>query len=133
MAGVSSVAFAVLAIAAPQSSGYHLVKKVTLGGEGGWDYLNVDTDTHRVFISHGTHMVVVDPDGNVVGDIPNLNGAHGAALVSEFSRGYITNGRSNSVTIFDLKSLQTIKELPREVEVVEIFNKLAGADPLPPR
>jgi hypothetical protein len=112
MAGVSSVAFAVLAIAAPQSSGYHLVKKVTLGGEGGWDYLNVDTDTHRVFISHGTHMVVVDPDGNVVGDIPNLNGAHGAALVPEFDRGYITNGRSNSVTIFDLTSLQTIKELP---------------------
>ena len=57
-------------------------------------------------------MVVVDPEGNVVGDIPNLNGAHGAALVPEFHRGYITNGRANSVTIFDLKSLQTIKELP---------------------
>ena len=60
------------AFAAPQASGYHLVKKVTLGGEGGWDYLNVDSDTHRVFVSHGTHVMVVDPDGNVVGDIPNL-------------------------------------------------------------
>jgi hypothetical protein len=87
-------------------------KKVILGGEGGWDYLNVDSNTHRVFISHGTHVVVVDSDGNVVGDIPNLKGAHGAALAPDLNRGYITNGRGNSVTIFDLKSLQTIKELP---------------------
>src|SRR5580704_15380736 len=83
----------ILAHAASQSTGYHLVKKVILGGEGGWDYLNADSETHRVFISHGTHMVVVDQDGNVVGDITNLNGAHGAALVPEFNRGYITNGR----------------------------------------
>jgi hypothetical protein len=102
----------ILAHAASQSTGYHLVKKVILGGEGGWDYLNADSETHRVFISHGTHMVVVDQDGNVVGDITNLNGAHGAALAPDLNRGYITNGRGNSVTIFDLKSLQTIKELP---------------------
>jgi DNA-binding beta-propeller fold protein YncE len=105
-------AVAILAHATPQSTGYHLVKKVVLGGEGGWDYLNADSDTHRIFISHGTHVVVVDQDGNVVGDIPNLNGAHGAALAPDLSRGYITNGRGNSVTIFDLKSLQTIKDLP---------------------
>jgi YVTN family beta-propeller protein len=54
----------------------------------------------------------VDQDGNIVGDIPNLKGAHGAALAPEINRGFITNGRGNSVTIFDLKSLQTIRELP---------------------
>lgn len=107
-------ALTTLAFAAPQSSGsgYHLVKKVTLGGEGGWDYLNADPDTHRVFISHATHVMVVDPDGNVVGDIPNLKGTHGAALVPEFNHGFSSNGQSNSATMFDLKTLQTIKEIP---------------------
>lgn len=62
---------AVHALAA-QSSGYHLVKKAALGGEGGWDYLNADPTTHRIFLSRGTHIMVVDPDGKVVGDIPNL-------------------------------------------------------------
>jgi DNA-binding beta-propeller fold protein YncE len=105
-------AFAAYAFAAPQSSGYHLVKKVVLGGEGGWDYLNVDPTTHRVFISRGTHIMVVDPDGKVVGDIPNLKGTHGAAVVPEINRGFSSNGQSNSVTIFDLKTLETIKDVP---------------------
>jgi len=107
-----AVTLAALALAAPQSSGYHLVKKVTLGGDGGWDYLNVDSDTHRVFISHATHVMVVDPDGNVVGDVGNLKGTHGAALAPEFNHGFTSNGQSNSVTMFDLKTLQTIKEIP---------------------
>ena len=109
---VGSAAFGLYALAAPQGSGYHLVKKVVLGGEGGWDYVNANPDTHRVYISRGTHIMVVDPDGKVVGDIPNLKGTHGAALVPELNRGYSSNGQSNSVTIFDLKTLQVIKEVP---------------------
>ena len=105
-------AFVVHALAAPQSTGYHLVKKIVLGGEGGWDYLNADPTTHRVFISRGTHIMVVDPDGKVAGDIPNLKGTHGAALVPELNRGFSSNGQSNSVTIFDLKTLQVIQEVP---------------------
>ena len=99
--------------AAPQGSGsgYHLVKKVPLGGMGGWDYLSADPVSHRVFLSRGTHIMVVDPDGNVVGDIPNLMGTHGAAIVNEFSRGFTSNGGSNSVTIFDLKTLATISDV----------------------
>ncbi len=105
---------AAIAFAAPQAggSGYHLVKKVTLGGEGGWDYLNADSDSHRVFISHATHVMVLDADGNIVGDIANLKGTHGAALVPEFNHGFTSNGQSNSATMFDLKTLQTIKEIP---------------------
>src|SRR5579872_4742557 len=80
---VGSAAFVAYAFAASQSSGYHLVKKVVLGGEGGWDYLNVDSTSHRLFISRGTHIMVVDPDGKVVGDIPNLKGTHGAALAPD--------------------------------------------------
>ena len=107
-----SAAFVAYALAAPQGTGYHLVKKVVLGGEGGWDYLNADPTTHRVFISRGTHIMVVDPDGKVVGDIPNLKGTHGAALVPELNRGFSSNGQSNSATIFDLKTLEVIKEVP---------------------
>jgi YVTN family beta-propeller protein len=109
---VGSAAFVLYALAAPLGSGYHLVKKVVLGGEGGWDYVNANPDTHRVYISRGTHIMVLDPDGKVVGDIPNLKGTHGAALVPELNRGYSSNGQSNSVTIFDLKTLQVIKEVP---------------------
>jgi DNA-binding beta-propeller fold protein YncE len=95
----------------PQGSGYHLLKKLTLGGEGGWDYLSADPVSHRLFISRGTHIMVVDADGNVVGDVPNVQGTHGAAIVNEFGRGFSSNGRANSVTIFDLKTLAAINEV----------------------
>ena len=109
---VCAAAVATIAAApAPQGSGYHLLKKVTLGGEGGWDYLSADPVSHRAFLSRGTHIMVVDADGNVVGDIPNVQGTHGAQLVNEFNRGFSSNGRSNSVTIFDLKTLATINEV----------------------
>jgi DNA-binding beta-propeller fold protein YncE len=107
-----AAAIATLAAApAPQSTGYHLLKKLTLGGEGGWDYLSADPVSHRLFISRGTHIMVVDADGNVVGDIPNVQGTHGAQIVPELGRGYSSNGRSNSVTIFDLKTLAPINEV----------------------
>src|SRR5579862_6188771 len=95
----------------PQSSGYHLAKKVVLGGEGGWDYLYADAESHRVFISRGTHTMVVDSDGKTLGDIPNTQGVHGIALAPEFNRGFTSNGRANTVTIFDLKTLATISEV----------------------
>jgi DNA-binding beta-propeller fold protein YncE len=97
--------------AAPQGSGYHLLKKVTLGGEGGWDYLTADSATHRVYLSRGTHVMVVDADGAVVGDIPNLQGTHGAVIATEFGHGFTSNGGSNSVTMFDLKTLKAINEV----------------------
>jgi hypothetical protein len=105
--------FSVVSPAVPQGSGsgYHLLKKVVLGGMGGWDYLNADPVSHRVFISRGNHVMVVDPDGNVVGDIPNLMGTHGAAIVNEFNHGFTSNGGSNSATMFDLKTLETIKDI----------------------
>jgi DNA-binding beta-propeller fold protein YncE len=98
-------------------SGYHLAKKVTLGGEGGWDYLLADSANQRVFISRGTHTMVVDAaDGKVLGDIPNTLGVHGIALAPEFNRGFTSNGRANTVTIFDLRTLQTIGEVKVNAE-----------------
>lgn len=85
---------------------YHLIRKAVLGGEGSWDYLTCDSAAHRLFISRGTHVMVVDMDTyKVVGDIPDTAGVHGIALTPEFGRGFTSDGRSSSVTIFDLKTL----------------------------
>jgi hypothetical protein len=95
----------------PPPSGYRLAKRLNLGGEGGWDYLTFDSRRRRVFVSRGTHTLVVDADGKKVGDIPNTQGVHGIALAPEFNRGFTSNGRANSVTIFELNSLKTIREI----------------------
>src|SRR5580658_7247570 len=95
----------------PPPSGYRLAKRLNLGGEGGWDYLTFDSRRRRVFVSRGTHTLVVDADGKKVGDIPNTQGVHGIALAPEFNRGFTSNGRANTVTIFELNSLKTIREI----------------------
>jgi YVTN family beta-propeller protein len=96
-------------------SGYHLIKKVKLGGEGGWDYLTADPAGRRLFISRGTHVMVVDADeGKVVGDIPNTSGIHGIALVPEMNKGFTSNGKTNTSTIFDMKALQSLGEASTE-------------------
>jgi DNA-binding beta-propeller fold protein YncE len=96
-------------IFAQNSGGYHLIKKITIGGEGGWDYLFADGKEHRLYISHATKVVVLDTETEkVVGEIPNTNGVHGIAIAEEFGRGFISAGRDNAVTIFDLKTLKTL-------------------------
>src|SRR6266404_4847114 len=88
-------------------SGYHVSKKIKLGGDGGWDYLTVAG--RRVYISRGTHVMVVDADtGAVVGDIPNTNGVHGIAIAPEFDKGFISAGRDGTIAIFDLKTLKVL-------------------------
>jgi len=99
--------------AAAPASGYHLLKKVVLGGEGFWDYLTCDSAARRVYISRGTHVMVVDADSYaVVGDIPGTEGVHGIALAHEFGRGFTSNGRTNTVTIFDLQTLKILGTAP---------------------
>lgn len=106
------LAITAIARTAPQavgSSGYHLVKTMKLAGTGGWDYLTVDPATHRLFISRGTHFMVVDlAQGKIVGDVPDTQGAHGVALAAEFNRGYTTNGRTADSTIFDMTTLTVL-------------------------
>jgi DNA-binding beta-propeller fold protein YncE len=91
------------------ASGYRLIKTIPIGGEGQWDYCIVDSQARRVYVSHATHVVVLDADTyGVVGDIPETLGVHGIALAPDLGRGFTSNGRSNTVTIFDLKSLKVI-------------------------
>src|SRR5215510_7420816 len=93
-------------------TGYHVIGEIKIGGEGGWDYLTVDSAARRLYVSHNTHVVVVDLDANkVVGDIPDTPGVHGIALAPELNKGFISNGRGNNVTIFDLKTLKTISQV----------------------
>jgi DNA-binding beta-propeller fold protein YncE len=94
---------------AATASGYHSLAKVTLGGEGFWDYLAMDAVARRLYISRWTHVMVVDADSyQVVGDIPGIEGVHGIAIAREFGRGFISEDEANRVTIFDLKTLKKI-------------------------
>jgi YVTN family beta-propeller protein len=91
------------------TSGYHLVKTIPVAGNEGWDYVAVDSDARRVYVSHSSHVVVLDADTYAeVGSIPDTQGVHGIAIVPELGRGFISNGRANTVTIFDTKTLKTL-------------------------
>ena len=90
-------------------SGYRVIKKLEVGGEGGWDYLTVDGLARRLYLSRSSHVMVVDLEtDNVVGDIPGTPGVHGIAVAPELNRGFTSNGRDNTSTIFDLKTLKVL-------------------------
>jgi YVTN family beta-propeller protein len=106
---LTATCLASAACAAP--SGYHILNTVTLGGEGGWDYLNLDPATGNLFITRGTHVMVVDPaTGKLVGDITGLQGIHGTVFVGD--RAYVTEGGANRLAVIDTKSLTKIGEIP---------------------
>ncbi|HTX35774.1 MAG TPA: YncE family protein [Bryobacteraceae bacterium] len=97
---------ALIAATAFAAEGYRVLNKIKIGGTGGWDYTNVDSAAGRLYASHGTEVDVVDLNsGKVVGKIEQLHGVHGIALAPELGKGFISNGQSNSVTVFDLKTL----------------------------
>lgn len=74
---------------------YHLLKRVEVGGVGVWDYLAYDASAHRVFVSRGTHVMVLDgQSGATVGDIPDTLGVHGIALAFDLGKGFTSNGRN---------------------------------------
>jgi DNA-binding beta-propeller fold protein YncE len=90
-----------------QSGGYHQVHEYKLPGDTGWDYLTMDASSRRLYISRGTHVQVLNIDtGKLEGDIPDLKGVHGIALDKADNKGYISDGRDNSVVVFDLASLK---------------------------
>ena len=103
------------------ATGYHILNEIKLGGEGGWDYLTVDSAARRLYVSHATHVAVVDLEtGKVVGDIPDTPGVHGIALAPEFNKGFISNGRGNNVTIFDMKTLKATGTVATEMNPDDI-------------
>jgi len=102
---------ATVAVALAAGTGYHILGEIAIGGDGGWDYLTADSAARRLYVSHQSHVVVVDLDSNkVVGDIPDTPGVHGIAIAADLGKGFVSNGRGNNVTVFDLKTLKAAPE-----------------------
>ncbi len=91
---------------------YHFLKEITLGGEGGWDYLSIDEAARRLYVSHATKLVVIDLDKEeVVGEIAGTPGVHGLAPAPELQRGFTSNGQESKASIIDLKTLKTLSKV----------------------
>jgi DNA-binding beta-propeller fold protein YncE len=102
-----------VAAQAQNPSGYHLIKKHVIGGEGGWDYMALDTTTRLLYVTHGNAVEILNVDTGVKSEpISGLEGVHGVAFAQERNRGYISNGRGNSVAVFDLKTHQVLELVP---------------------
>jgi DNA-binding beta-propeller fold protein YncE len=91
---------------------YHLLKEIPVGGDGGWDYLSVDSAAHRLYVSHATKVMVVDLEkDSLVGEITNTPGVHGLAPAPDLGRGFVSCGREDKCAIVDLKTLQIISKV----------------------
>ena len=107
------VCLACVAVQAVCADSYQITKKIPITGQGSWDYLSVDEGARRLYVSHGTQVEVLDIDaGSVVGKIANTPGVHGIAIAPELGRGFVSNGQASTVTIFDLKTLKEIAQVP---------------------
>jgi DNA-binding beta-propeller fold protein YncE len=103
---------AISLVSAATGSDYKVVNTWKLGGDGGWDYLTADSAAHRLFIARATRVMVVDTEsGKQVGEIPDTPGVHGIALDYELERGFTSNGREDTVSVFNLKSLAVEKKI----------------------
>lgn len=98
-----------MALGSPGPSGYHLLRKLPLEGEEGWDYLEADSAGKRLYLSRENRVTVVDLETEkVVGEVRGLGGVHGIAIAPEFGRGFSTNGKDGTCVVFDLKSLKPL-------------------------
>src|SRR5215470_17217087 len=109
----SALIAASLALAIIQGgSGYKLEKRYPVPGNGGFDYVTIDSSNRRLYLAHGTQVDVIDPDtGKLVGTIGDTPGVHGVALAPEFKHGFSSNGRENKVSMFDPTTLQLINKI----------------------
>ena len=95
-----------------ESAAFAIANRYPVGGEGGWDLISFDAKRHRLFVSRSSHVQVIDVDsGKVIGDIPGTEGVHGIAFADDLDVGFTSNGKSNSVTVFDLATLKIIEKV----------------------
>jgi len=96
----------------PNDGPYKFLKEIAVGAEGGWDYLSVDDVARKLYVTHGTKIVVIDVDKDaVVGEIPGLPGVHGFAVAPELGRGFASNGQESKAAVVDLKTLQILSKV----------------------
>lgn len=99
-------------VKAQSGSGYHVAKTFHIASSGGWDYPAIHQGTNELYVSHGTQVNILDKTtGDSLGIIPNTTGVHGIAFVDRLGKGYTSNGRLNSVTVFDLKSRKVLRQI----------------------
>jgi len=98
------------------STGFKVLNDYKINSPGGWDYIIVDGANKRVYVSHGTQVNVISTTGDSLGYIPKTTGVHGIALVHDLNKGFTSNGRANSLTVFDLKTLTTTGEIALPVK-----------------
>jgi YVTN family beta-propeller protein len=101
------------ALAADTSTAqFKVVSKFPIEGSGRWDYLFVDTESRRLFMTRATHVAVLNADtGAVLGDIPDTPNAHGIAIANDLGVGFISSGGENKVSVFDLKTLKVLTKI----------------------
>lgn len=105
--------FSFSAFAQSNSSGISLIKKTVIGGTGGWDYVFISETDRHLYLSHGNQVEVVNADTHeMIGVIPDTKGVHGIVAIPILGKGYITNGKSNNVTVFDIKTLKAKQLIP---------------------
>jgi YVTN family beta-propeller protein len=110
---IPSALLLLAAAASPSPAPYTVTRRAVLGGDGGWDYITVDAAARRVFVARSTRVLVLDADTlELVGEIPDTPGVHGVAIASDVGRGFASNGRDNSATVFELGSLKTLAKIP---------------------
>jgi len=112
-----------------QSSGYKLLQKINVSGDGKWDFLTFDETSRNLYISHGGTMQVLNVDTKKnVGEVKNTPGIHGIAIISELHKGYTSNGKDSTVTVFDTRSFETIKKIKLQAKspdhiIYDLFSK----------
>jgi YVTN family beta-propeller protein len=95
-----------------QGTRYHLGKTFKIASAGSWDYITVDENSNRLYVSHATQVNVLDKNtGDSIGVIPNTTGVHGIAIVPALGKGYTSNGKLNNVSVFDLKTLNVLSQI----------------------
>jgi len=101
-----------VAMTTPAAGAYRLLEAIPIPGDDGWDHPTVDSAARRLYVTHGTHVVVIDVDsGQLIGKIDNTPGVHFTVIDPELDRGFISNGKAASLTIFNPKTLATIGEV----------------------
>src|SRR3979409_2184527 len=91
---------------------YKVLTKIKIGGPGRWDYAYLDSNSHRVYVSHGPQTEVIDTNTDkLIGTIPGTNGVHGVAIADDLGRGYTSDGGDNDVSVFDLKTLKVLSKV----------------------
>lgn len=113
LAGLLLLCSSVLANAQTANSHYKIANKFQIGGEGGWDYITVEESTGRLFVSHDSVVQVVDEKtGKILGTIPDTKDVHGIAIAADLNKGFTSNGKEDTITVFDLKTLAVLAKVP---------------------